>query len=71
MEEKNIQAQGKELKVIDLSAIFKKMIANRKLYYKTLPVAFILSCIYILSRLCVLIFSCFNCGLYHSFTRNN
>lgn len=48
MEEKIIQSQSKELKVIDLSAIIKKMIANRKLYYKTLPIAFILSCIYIL-----------------------
>lgn len=48
MEETNIQTQGKELKVIDLSAIVKKLIANRKLYYKSIPIAFVLSCIYIL-----------------------
>lgn len=40
--------EKKELEVIDLRAVIKKIWANRKLYYKVLPVTFVLSCAYIL-----------------------
>ncbi len=36
--------------VIDLRIVFSKIWANRKLFYKVLPIVFILSCIYILSK---------------------
>ena len=43
-----MEENGKDLKVIDLRVIFKKMIANKRLYLKTLPIVFVVSCIYIL-----------------------
>lgn len=39
----------KKQEVIDLRVVAKKIWKNRKLFYKTLPIAFVLSCIYILS----------------------
>ena len=36
--------------VIDLRVIFKKIWDNRRLFYKVLPVVFLLSCIYIFSK---------------------
>ena len=39
----------KELEVIDLRVVFNKIWSRRKLFYKVLPVVFILSCIYIFS----------------------
>ncbi|MBR1548793.1 MAG: chain-length determining protein [Prevotella sp.] len=45
MEENKINNQTQ---VIDLRVVFKKIWLNRKLFYKTLSIAFILSCIYIL-----------------------
>ena len=41
--------EKKTLKIIDLRKIIKKIGKNRKVFYKTLPVAFILACIYIFS----------------------
>ena len=38
----------KNQQVIDLRLVSKKIWANKRLFYKTLPIAFILSCIYIL-----------------------
>ena len=38
----------KELEVIDLRVIFSKIWSGRKLFYKVLPVTFVLSCAYIL-----------------------
>lgn len=40
--------EKKDLEVIDLRVILKKIYKRRKLYYKILPVVFILSCAYIL-----------------------
>ena len=40
--------EKKELEVIDLRVVFKKIWARRKLFYKVLPVTFVLSCAYIL-----------------------
>lgn len=40
--------EKKEIEVIDLRAVFKKIWANRKLYYKALLVTFVLSCAYVL-----------------------
>lgn len=40
--------EKKELEVIDLRVVVKKIWANRKLFYKVLPVTFVLSCAYIL-----------------------
>lgn len=37
----------KDLDVIDLRVVIKKIWANRKLFYKVLPVTFVLSCAYI------------------------
>jgi len=45
MEEKKQQA-----KVIDIVAIIKRIYKNRTLYYKVLPIVFVLSCFYILSK---------------------
>lgn len=42
--------EKKELEVIDLRVIAKKIWSRRKLFYKVLPVVFILSCIYIFSK---------------------
>ena len=39
--------EKKELKVIDVIDISKKLWAKKKLYAKTLPIAFILSYLYI------------------------
>lgn len=36
-------------KVIDLRVVFRKIWDNRKLFYKVLPIVFVLSCIYIFS----------------------
>jgi len=36
--------------VIDLRVVFRKIWSNRKLFYKVLPVVFVLSCIYIFSK---------------------
>ena len=41
--------EKKEMEVIDLRVVFKKIWSRRKLFYKVLPVVFILSCIYIFS----------------------
>ncbi len=38
----------KNNEVIDLRVIFKKILANKKLYFKVLPIVFVLSCAYIL-----------------------
>ena len=38
----------KNNEVIDLRVIFKKILANKKLYVKVLPIVFVLSCAYIL-----------------------
>ena len=43
-EKKDIKNQ----QVIDLRLVSKKIWANKRLFYKTLPIAFVLSCIYIL-----------------------
>ena len=39
---------AKKEKTIDMVAIFKKMWENRKLYYKVLPIVFVLSCLIII-----------------------
>lgn len=39
--------EKKDLDVIDLRVVIKKIWANRKLFYKVLPVTFVLSCAYI------------------------
>ena len=46
MEENKIKNNPK---VIDLRVVFKKIWDNRKLFYKVLPIVFVLSCIYIFS----------------------
>ena len=46
MEENKI----KNPEVIDLRVVFKKIWDNRKLFYKVLPIVFVLSCIYIFSQ---------------------
>lgn len=40
--------ENKDLKIIDLGLIFKKIWGNKKLFYKVLPATFILACAYIL-----------------------
>ena len=40
--------EKKEMEVIDLRVIFKKIWSRRKLFYKVLPITFVLSCAYIL-----------------------
>ena len=40
--------EKKELEVIDLRVVFKKIWSRRKLFYKVLPITFVLSCAYIL-----------------------
>lgn len=42
------KTEQKGIDVIDLRLILKRIIARKKLFYKTLPVAFVLSCAYIL-----------------------
>ena len=44
-----MEENKKNPKVIDLRVIAKKIWANKKLFYKVLPIVFVLSCIYILS----------------------
>lgn len=39
--------EKKDLDVIDLRVVIKKIWANRKLFYKVLPITFVLSCAYI------------------------
>lgn len=41
--------EEKKIKVIDLIEIYKSIIKHRKLFYKTLPIAFVASCLIILS----------------------
>ena len=40
--------EKKELEVIDLRVVFKKIWSRRKLFYKVLPITFVLSCAIIL-----------------------
>ena len=40
--------EKKELEVIDLRVVFKKIYERRSLFYKVLPIVFVLSCAYIL-----------------------
>lgn len=47
MEENKIKENPE---VIDLRVVFKKIWDNRKLFYKVLPIVFVLSCIYIFSQ---------------------
>ncbi|MCH5311710.1 MAG: chain-length determining protein [Prevotella sp.] len=42
------EADNKNVDIIDLRKIIKQIIARKKLFYKTLPIAFVLSCAYIL-----------------------
>lgn len=41
--------EDKKTDIIDLREVFKKIVANKKLFLKTIPVVFVLSCVYILS----------------------
>ena len=43
-----IMEEKKELEVIDLRVVFNKIWSRRKLFYKVLPITFVLSCAYIL-----------------------
>lgn len=43
-----IMEEKKELEVIDLRVVFKKIWSRRKLFYKVLPITFVLSCAIIL-----------------------
>lgn len=43
-----MEENKKNPKVIDLRVIAKKIWANKKLFYKVLPIVFIVSCIYIM-----------------------
>ena len=40
--------EKKEMEVIDLRVVFKKIWSRRKLFYKVLPITFVVSCAYIL-----------------------
>ena len=40
--------EKKELEVIDLRVVFKKIYEKRSLFFKVLPIVFVLSCAYIL-----------------------
>lgn len=44
-----MEENKKNPKVIDLRVVAKKIWANKKLFYKVLPIVFVLSCVYILS----------------------
>lgn len=44
-----MEESKKQPEVIDLRVVMSKIWKNKKLFYKTLPIAFVLSCIYILS----------------------
>lgn len=41
-------AENKEVKIIDLREIVKTLLENRRIFYKTLPVVFIVSCLLII-----------------------
>jgi uncharacterized protein involved in exopolysaccharide biosynthesis len=43
------ERKNKEREVIDLREVFGKIWSNRRLFYKVLPIVFVLSCIYIFS----------------------
>ncbi len=45
----SMEEKKKQMEVIDLRVVAKKVWSRRKLFYKALPIAFVLSCIYILS----------------------
>ncbi len=50
MEENNIKTQKPEAIIgVDWLTVFQKIWQQKKLYYKTLPIAFVVSCAYILS----------------------
>ena len=49
MEEIMEENKIKNSEVIDLRVVFKKIWDNRRLFYKVLPIVFVLSCIYIFS----------------------
>ena len=42
--------EKKEMEVIDLRVVFKKIWSRRKLFYKVLPITFVVSCAYILCK---------------------
>ena len=42
------EQKNKQLQAIDIHAIAKTLWANKRLFYKTLPIAFVIACIYIL-----------------------
>lgn len=44
-----MEENKKQPEVIDLRLVIKKIRANKRLFYKTLPITFVLSCIYIFS----------------------
>lgn len=44
-----MEESKKQPEVIDLRVVMSKIWKNRKLFYKTLPIAFVLSCVYIFS----------------------
>ena len=44
-----MEENKKQPEVIDLRLVIKKIWANKRLFYKTLPITFVLSCIYIFS----------------------
>lgn len=44
-----MEESKKQAEVIDLRAVASKIWKNKKLFYKTLPIAFVLSCVYIFS----------------------
>lgn len=44
-----MEENKKQPEVIDLRLVIKKIRANKRLFYKTLPIAFVISCVYIFS----------------------
>jgi hypothetical protein len=44
-----MEENKKQPEVIDLRLVIKKIWANKRLFYKTLPIAFVISCVYIFS----------------------
>ena len=44
-----MEENKKRPEVIDLRLVIKKIWANKRLFYKTLPIAFVISCVYIFS----------------------
>lgn len=49
MEDKKKTEIENNADVIDLRIVFSKILANKKLFYKVMPIVFVLSCIYIFS----------------------